>query len=135
MEEMDSTVAVVTETWLSDGPGLDEDLEMLEAGAGISMVTLNRERNNQGFSHGGVAIVYQTSQCTFKRIPLHNPNNFEVLAAAGKFSGFSRQILVIGAYIPPTYNAQRASGCLDFITDSVIAVSYTHLTLPTIYSV
>ena len=81
---MDASVAVVMEMWLSDGTGLEEDLEMLEAGTGIASLCLNRDRNTQGFSHGGVAILYHTNRCTFKKIP---------------------------------------------------PVSYTHLTLPTIYSV
>ena len=48
-DEMDDSVAVITETWLSDGVGLEEDVEQLQAGTDISTITLNRERNEQGF--------------------------------------------------------------------------------------
>ena len=97
---MDAAVAVVTETWLSDGTGLQEDLEMLEAGTGISALVQNREMNRQGFSHGGVAILYHNNRCTFKRIPLVNPMNFEVIAASGSFVGFSRPVLLVGPTSP-----------------------------------
>ena len=63
-------MAVITKTWLSDGVGLEEDVEQLQAGTGISTIALNRERNDQGFSHGGVAILFHVNKCTFTRIPL-----------------------------------------------------------------
>ena len=40
-DEMDASVAIVTETWLTDGGGLEEDLDMLEAGSGLGSVVLN----------------------------------------------------------------------------------------------
>ena len=57
---MDVDVAVVTETWLKDGPELDSDLKDLEFGAGLGSVVLNRPPNNRtGLFHGGVAIFYK----------------------------------------------------------------------------
>ena len=50
IEEMEAAFAVITETWLSDGEGLAEDIEGLELGAGLGMLALNRDRNHRGVS-------------------------------------------------------------------------------------
>ena len=71
-EEMDAVFAIVTETWLSDGGGLVEDLENLEAGAGLGMLALNRLRNHRGVSYGGVAVISSLSKCAFKMVKLSN---------------------------------------------------------------
>ena len=75
-DEMDAAFGVVTETWLSDGTGLSEDIEDYEAGAGMGMLTRNRERGARGVSHGGVALIYHLNKCAFKEVSLQNPENF-----------------------------------------------------------
>ena len=119
-DELDVSVAAVTETWLNDAHGLEEDLDHLAAGTGLGMLTLNRKQNDRGVSHGGVAIIYHQNKCTFKQIKLCNPDSFEVLAASGKFVGYLRTVLVLACYVPPTYDTQRAGACLDFVRDSVV---------------
>ena len=52
-EETGASIGVVTETWLSDGDSLQEDLDNLLHGTGVGMLCRNRDRNNLGFSHGG----------------------------------------------------------------------------------
>ena len=44
MDEMEASVGVVTEMWLTDGAGLQEDIEMLEAETNLGMLTLYREK-------------------------------------------------------------------------------------------
>ena len=56
-EELGVTVGVVTETWLSDGEGLEDDVQDLAHGAGLDMLYRNRPTNDRGYSHGGVAIL------------------------------------------------------------------------------
>ena len=80
----------------------------------MGMLCRNRPVNNRGVSHGGVAIVSRESEITLKKMKLHNPWEYEVLMATGMLRGSSWRVVVVAAYIP---------------------VSYTHLTLPTIYSV
>ena len=36
--------------------------------AGLGMIYKNRPVNNRGFSHGRVAIMYQTGTCNFTRV-------------------------------------------------------------------
>lgn len=52
-EELDITFGIVTETWLNDGPTLEEDLIDLEHGSGLGSIVLNRPPGPTGSSHGG----------------------------------------------------------------------------------
>ena len=51
---MGMACGVITETWLSDGEGLEEDLEDLVLGAGMGMLCLNRPKNSKGFPTEGL---------------------------------------------------------------------------------
>ena len=57
--ELSAAVGVVTETWLTDGESLEEEVENLVLGTGLQMIHRNRELNARGFSHGGVAVLYK----------------------------------------------------------------------------
>ena len=63
---------VVTETWLSDGEGLEDDIEDLMLGAGMGLHCLNRPANAAGVSHGGVAVLFRDSEVSLKPIKVHN---------------------------------------------------------------
>ena len=41
-KELEASIAVVTETWLADGPSLEEDVDDLLLGTGIGLLTRNR---------------------------------------------------------------------------------------------
>ena len=112
MADMEAAIGVVTETWLSDGDTLQEDLDGLALGTGLKMICKNRKANDMGFAHGGVGIIYRESMITLKEVKLHNPQELEVMMAVGSMRGSMRKMAVIA-----------------------VSVSYTHLTLPTIYSV
>ena len=89
LEEMDSTIGVVTETWLSDGDSLQRDIEDLVHGAGVGLVCKNRPVNQVGVSHGGVTVVYRTDGCSaMQEIKLDNPDDFEVLATLATLPGY-----------------------------------------------
>ena len=105
--DMEATLGVVTETWLSDGDGLEEDIEHLALKSGLRLLHRNREDNARGFAHGGVSIVFKESQCGLKKMRLHNPGKYEVVAATGNLKGSMRKIVVIGCYIPPNYTVGR----------------------------
>ena len=89
--ELEVDLAVITETWLKDGPQLDTDLDDLDKGAGLKTITLNRQPHpTTGVAHGGVAIMYRGSVGSFKRINIPNPDHFEVLPAIGTLRGSSK---------------------------------------------
>ena len=47
-DELKSDVGIVTETWLADGEGLEEDREDLVQCAGLGMLYKNRLPNDRG---------------------------------------------------------------------------------------
>ena len=119
-EEMDGTLAVITETWLSDGPSLSEDIRDLANGAGLGMVCLNRPPNGRGISHGGVAVVHNQSACTLAKLEMPNPGNFEVLTTISNITGHARKLLTVACYLPPNYNIQRGREALEHIENIII---------------
>ena len=101
LDEVDAVFGILTETWLSDDRELQDKLDDLSCGAGLGLITRNRPINSAGFSHGGVGIVFRESACTFKEVKLPNPDNFEVVVAAARFPGYSRQLVAVACYLPP----------------------------------
>ena len=88
---------------MKDGHELDKDLRDLELGASLKAHTFNRPPNpTTGVCHGGVAVFYKKTVGSFKKIPLQNPDSFEVLPLVGSLRGSARKIVIIAAYIPPT---------------------------------
>ena len=115
ISDMEASIATITETWFTDGDPLEEDAQDLFHRAGLKILYRNREANNRGFSHGGVAIVYKDSLCSLKRMKLHNPGNFEVVAATGVLKGCTRKIAIIASYIPPNYSVGRGKAAMEFV--------------------
>ena len=118
--ELHTNVAVLTETWLTTGPTLYKDIEDLRLGAGVGLLVRNRAAGPRGNSHGGVAIAFRESTCTFRSIAIHNPQQFKVLAALGTVPGHPRKVLVLACYMPPGDNTLRGNSCLDFIQDLLV---------------
>ena len=56
--ETDAHLAIITETWMGDGPALAGDLDDLLQATGLAMLTKNRAPDARGVSYGGVAICY-----------------------------------------------------------------------------
>ena len=117
--EMNVTIATITETWLADGEGLEEDVDDLLLGAGIGMIYKNRPVNDRGVAHGGVAICYRESAMSLKEVKTNNPGKYEVIMAAGTMVGFSRKMVVISCYLPPNYKTARARRAMDYISGCV----------------
>lgn len=113
---MKISCGIITETWLTDGEGLDEDIEDLLLGLGIKLHCLNRAANDKGFSHGGVAVFHQNEAMNLK---LHNPGKYEVLMVAGTVKGYSRKLVMIACYLPPNYKTARARRAMDYIAGCV----------------
>ena len=107
------------ETWLTDGQDLVDDIDHLALATGFRLLCKNREKNNRGFSHGGIALAFRESELMLKEVKLHNPERFEVIMAAGKVNGCGRKLVVVGCYIPPNYNIGRGKKALEFIAGAV----------------
>ena len=122
IEEMSATVSIVTETWLTDGKSLDDDLMDIEGGTGVRLLVRNRRPGARGTSHGGVALAFKKDMLELKQIDFRNDDDYEILVGLGSLPGHSRKVIVIGAYIPPNYTQARGQGCLDYLSDLVLEI-------------
>ena len=119
---MEASLAVVTETWLTDGEDLDQDIDGLCLGAGLGMLCLNRSPNDRGFSHSGVAVVFKSSDITMRKIKLHNPHAYKVLVTTGILSGCTRRIVLVACYLPPNSPVARGRGAMEYVAGAVTEV-------------
>ena len=71
--ELDCTFAIITESWLSDGEHLENDMKDLQDGAGITMLCRNRPQNHRGVAHGGGSVWARDSRARVVPFKLHNP--------------------------------------------------------------
>ena len=81
MDELEAAFAVITETWFSTSIAMETDLIDLHGRAGLSVIAKNRPPNPQGVSHGGVALIYNESKCSFTEVDVQNPADWEVVVA------------------------------------------------------
>ena len=126
VDEMEAGFAVVTETWLADGPTLQDDTQDLELGVGLSIIHKNMKACANGVTYGGVVIIYRKDTCNFKEIKFENRANFEVVVAVGAMQGHARKLAVVGCYIPPNYTGQKSGECLQYIADIVAEIKRTN---------
>ena len=105
---------------------LDEEIDDLTMGTGLGMVYRNRVANVQGFSHGGVAIVYRQSSMSIKEVRLHNLKDFEVVAVECTLKGNGRKLVAVGCYLPPNYAVPRARQAMEFIGGVVMDAKICH---------
>ena len=124
VEEREIDIAVVTESWLMDGAGLDEDVRDLELGSGIALVYKNR-RAKQGQRRrtacGGVVIAYPTKKCKLKERKVGG-NVFELVAAEGTVEGVPRKVVIYGIYVPPQTRKETISRLCSVISEDISKV-------------
>ena len=96
--------------------------EELSAGSGLSLVTLNRNPNDNGVCYGGVRIVWREAFGRFKGLEFKNPEKFEVLAVAGSIKGHRRKVCVVACYLPPGYSKERGNRALSYLEDVVVQI-------------
>ena len=70
LNELESSVAFLTETWLTDSDHLDSDIEDLESRTNYSLICKNRGANARGYSTGGVAIAFKKSHIISRKLIL-----------------------------------------------------------------
>ena len=119
LSELDASIAFLTETWLSDTPELQNDLEDLHLGTGYGLICKNRPQNDRRYSAGGVAIAFKSSQITFQQINLPD-NNYELLFAVGTMPHFTRKFLAICMYMPPGLPVASVSASLTYLVDAIL---------------
>ena len=156
LNELNSSIAFLSETWLTDSEELKHDIDDLERGTGYGLLCKNRPPNSRGYSTGGVAIAYKKSQINLSEVCLPG-NEYELLFAVGCRTLRESVLLCVHSCHLISRWRWHVWHCFSYwmaysnlrgdiktllsrywvisISMILIAVSYTHLTLPTIYSV
>ena len=116
------TLAVVSETWLAAGSGLERQAEGLLLGEGLRLISLNRQPLHNGVAYGGVAIVLRDSITKASVYNFPNPEAFEVLPLSVTIVGVPRKMFVLASYIPPGYTVTKGRACLQYIADLVLTI-------------
>ena len=118
---MRADIAIVTETWLGD-QGAEVLGQELSGGSDLGLLTRNRPPNQNGVCYGGVAVVWKKGSCCLKKAVFKNKEGFEVLVATGSLRGHTRKLVVLAAYLPPSYTRVRGSEALTYIEDVIIEI-------------
>ena len=120
-DNLSAATGIITETWLTDDPDLDEEIEDLVLGTGLQMIYRNRKANDRGFSHGGVAVIYKEATMNMKAVKLSNPEKYEVLLTTGRMRGCPKPLAVLACYLPPNYPVPRGRAAMAFIAGAMEA--------------
>ena len=115
-------LAIVSETWFTDGSRLEQETERLLLGHGLRLQTLNRPPLLSGVSYGGVAIITRENSCKSSPLKFPNPEAFEVLATCITVPEINQKLFAVAAYIPPNYPVPRGRLCLSHISDVVLQI-------------
>ena len=89
---------------------------LLAAGTGIGSLCRNRPPN-WVFLMEELPLVFRQLDCTSKTL-----DEYEVMVCAGYVQGYSKNLVVIGCYIPPNYPVASGRGCFVHIKDLVIEI-------------
>ena len=63
----------------------------------------------------GVAFLWKENCCSLKKIDYKNPDDFEVLIAAGSVKGHTRKLAVPACYLPPGLSKREGEAALEHI--------------------
>ena len=121
IQETDTCLAVITETWLQDGVILEQQKQVLLLGAGLNMICRNRPPDeSNGVSYGGVALVWKEQLGAFSRIRVDGDEDHEILVCGGSLRGYRRKFVVVACYVPPNISAAEAEKCMECVANAVL---------------
>ena len=117
-EEREWTFAIITETWLVDGPVYETVKDDLNLGRGIGLLCQNRKASNGRNTGGGVAVAYKNGKISVKSYPFKK-SRCEIVIAKAKIPEISRPIFIIGVYMPPNMCRPVLDRYLDTLYNAV----------------
>ena len=94
---------------------IKEIIEDFESSSNYCFIRRDRADSRRG---GGVAICFDHTKVQFSQARTPDTGH-EIVAAIGRRRGQRRKILVIGVYLPPSYDADRSNECLACVNDIV----------------
>lgn len=121
LNELESSLAFLTETWLPDSTELTNDIKDLETGTGYGLLCKNRLPNSRGYSTVGVALAFKKSQIEFTELSFPG-NEYEILFASGTMPMFTRKFIAICVYLPPSMSTAMAMLAMLFLVDALLEI-------------
>ena len=125
-ELLNLNAALITESWLSNGKTLQNDLFDLEHGTGLAMICKNRNNRTRVVSRtgggpkrgGGVAIVFHKHRMNLReqKIPA---NKYEMVCGSGTVAGNKRRVFLIAVYVPPKTKSSTFSELCECIINFI----------------
>ena len=103
LRELNSDFAIITKTWLQDTPRINQCIIDFTDRTGLEFIRKDRSGGRRG---GGVAVCFNKNLITFSKAKIP-PSKHELVAAVGRMTGQRRKVVVLGAYLPPHYNAEQ----------------------------
>ena len=120
-ENLDLDFLIVTETWLTRGPDLDELVRDAEHGHGLSVLTRCRPKTSSRNPGGGVAVIVRKRTIKASYVKC-NHGGYELLTVKLKIVDNSRPVYVIAAYIPPRTRLSTVPEINRVINDIILKV-------------
>ena len=117
-EEFDLHVAIITESWMKDGPRIDEDKNDLEMGKDISIISRNRTSKRGKTAGGGVLVAFNRKTVSLREKTIRR-GQAEIVCATCKIHGISRKIVIMSVYLPPKLSVLKAKESMSFVSDAI----------------
>ena len=112
----ETDVCIITEMWLqSDNDQINALLQDFQSWHGFAL--LRRDRQYQ--RGGGIGMLYDKTKIDLRTVKIAR-SEFEVMAAIGRTTGQRRKVLIIGVYVPPSYDVDTSERCLNFVNDTLV---------------
>ena len=111
-EENDLSLAIITETWLSQKKCSKRSLDDLVDGANISFI-----RKDRGTRGGGVAICYNGTKIKMSSFPVPNNGVGEMVCGIGSTSLTKRKVAVVAVYLPPSIKVSELESIMENLND------------------
>ena len=121
MRELDTAVAIVTESWLKPGRQLDEDIDDLTKAENLGLIHCSRRTNRGRNAGGGVALVYNKEKIDITEYKAKKANA-ELVCAIGKIPKLTRKIFIVGIYISPRVRSKQYHLMLEAVSDVILKV-------------
>ena len=86
-------IGIVSETWLNEGSGLEEDVDHFVNGTGFGLINLCRRPIPRGVAHGGVSVAFRQNSCELNQVHLCNAEESKFWCAADPSVDMQRSLL------------------------------------------
>ena len=118
MEELDASLAVVSESWFKAGNKLDKHIIDLDKGENLGTIHRSRKSKRGKNAGGGVAVVFDKDLVALKEYKFRK-DQAELVGASGKLTRNPRKLVVFGVYLPPHLRVKQTDHALELLSAAI----------------